>query len=115
MGTLGGPAAPRQLRNLPDVTAWDCRKLAVRIPQGRSIGPFSSSTPRLLSSSTIAFTSSTPSVNWTLTPASGFATAAGATSVGASHVSSRLTSVSPNMNATELSSSKWTGSRNTSL
>ena len=38
-------------------------KLAVRIPHGRSIGPFSSSTPRDASSAHIASTSSTAMVN----------------------------------------------------
>ncbi len=38
-------------------------KLAVRTPQGRSIGPFSSSTPRVASSAHIASTSSTSMVN----------------------------------------------------
>ncbi len=39
------------------------RKLAVRIPHGRSIGPFSSSTPRVVSSRHISSTSSTSRVN----------------------------------------------------
>src|SRR5205823_3704883 len=46
------------------------RKLAVRIPHGRSIGPLSSSTPRPVSSLHIASTSSTSRVNCNRTPAS---------------------------------------------
>ena len=44
-------------------------KLAVRMPQGRSIGPFNSSTPRLASSAHIASTSATSMVSWRRTPA----------------------------------------------
>src|SRR6266511_1434805 len=85
------------------------RKLAVRIPHGRSIGPFRIVAPRLLSSSHIAST-----VNWNRTPASPAATFAGSTSSDASLALSRFTSVPPNLKTAEFSSSKWIGRRKTS-
>ena len=45
------------------------RKLAVRTPHGRSIGPFNSCTPRVASAAQTASTSSTSMVNWTRDPA----------------------------------------------
>jgi hypothetical protein len=59
-------------------------KHAVRIGQGRFIGPFSNSTPRSASSAQTASASSTQMLNWKREPASWVATVAGAISAGAS-------------------------------
>src|SRR5258706_2432485 len=80
-------------------------KLAVRIPQGRSIGPFTSFTPRLTNSAHIASTSSTLIVNTKRHPDSRFATLAGSISVLASVIFNRLIKVPPNLNTAELRSS----------
>lgn len=71
-------------------------KLAVRIPHGRSIGPFSTVTPRAWSCAHVASTSSTVMVSCNREPASRFPTSAGAINSVAAVVLSRLMIVFPN-------------------
>lgn len=78
----------------------------MRIPHARSIGPFSSSTPRSASEAQTASASSTQTVSWNRDPAAAPATTPGSISSPAASVLSRLTIVLSNRNATESPSSK---------
>ena len=78
----------------------------MRIPQGRSIGPFSSSTPRLFSSSSHRIHVVYNERELEPDTRVGNRDVAGVTSSDASLVFSRLMSASPNLKTAELSSSK---------